>query len=325
LKIAFAITSRNYLAQTKIAVGLFVSFHPDFKVFVFNIDSNSYKTEGIWDSTSIVHYFVHDIIFENKEELRSKYNDFEFCNAIKPFLCYWLFEEFKDAEHIVYLDSDLAFYNTIELEKELKKYSAIITPHSLSEFPNDNMLTSELDINNSGLYNAGFFIITNSEVGKKILNWWKKRTFEYCYIDFEKGMLHDQIWLNFFPLYFENVLILKNPGYNVAHWNLHERFLSFKDNIFVNDQYKLVFFHFSGFAFDEVNKISKHQNRFTLDSRNDLSKIFVDYKKNVEEANNTINHLLGAPSKSQRRLKKLSTKIQKWKGKVNKIVKILVN
>jgi len=325
LKIAFAITSRNYLAQTRIAVRSFATYHPDFKVFIFNIDTSFYETETIWKSEEIVHHFVHNIQFEHKEELRRKYNDFEYCNAIKPFLCSWLFEQFKAVEYIVYLDSDLVFYNPIELEEALNHHIAVITPHTLSEFPIDHCLTSELDINNSGIYNAGFFIVSNSQNGKKLLEWWKKRTLNYCYVDFEKGMFVDQIWLNLVPLYFEEVLVLKNPGYNVAHWNLHERLLSYKDKIFVNNQYKLVFFHFSGFAFDDINKISKHQNRYTLVSRNDLSTIFVEYKQLVEEANITINQLLGRPSGSELWLKKATLKIQKWKGKFNKIIKILIN
>jgi len=325
LKIAFAITSRNYLAQTKIAIGSFLLFNPEFEVFIFNIDSKKYETETIWGNSKINHHFIGDISFEHKQELRSRYNDFEFCNSIKPFLSCWLVEKFKETKTILYIDSDLVFYQEVGLEEELTKNSIIITPHTLSEFPIDNFLTSELDILNSGIYNAGFFIVSNSENGMKFLNWWKKRTLTYCYVDFEKGMFVDQIWLNLVPLYFEGVLILRNPGYNVAHWNLHERVLSKQDNMHVNGKFKLVFFHFSGFAFDDVTKISKHQNRFTLDSRNDLSEIFIEYKHNVEKAAETIDQLLGQTSKSELWLIKTTLKMQKWKGKINKIIKILSN
>jgi lipopolysaccharide biosynthesis glycosyltransferase len=44
LKIAFAITSRNYLAQTKIAIESFILYNPEFEVFVFNIDNEKYET-----------------------------------------------------------------------------------------------------------------------------------------------------------------------------------------------------------------------------------------------------------------------------------------
>src|ERR1017187_7472506 len=39
-------------------------------------------------------------------------------------------------------------------------------------------------------------------------------------------MFVDQKWINLAPCFFENVKILKQPGCNMAFWNLHERHLS---------------------------------------------------------------------------------------------------
>jgi len=323
LKIAFAITSRNYLAQTKIAVGTFLQFNPDFEVFIFNIDNEKYENNPIWDNPNIKHEFICDIDFENKDILRSKYNNFEFCNAIKPYLGCWLFEQYKETDSITYLDSDLVFYNEFTLENELAKYEIIITPHSLSKFPLDNHLTSELDILNSGMYNAGFFIVSNSSGGIKFLEWWKSRTLKYCYVDFEKGMFVDQIWLNFAPIYFESVLVLKNPGYNVAHWNLHERRISHDNEWCVNDAYKLVFFHFSGFSFDDIDKISIHQDRYNLGNRNDLSSLFKEYKSAYEINIQLIDSLIGRERKPMVDFKKIEKKMLKWKLKIEKIIKII--
>jgi hypothetical protein len=323
LKIAFAITSRNYLAQTKIAVGTFLQFNPNFDVFIFNIDNEAYESNEIWDNPNIRHVFIGTIDFEKKEILRSKYNNFEFCNAIKPYLGCWLFEKYKETDSITYLDSDLVFYNEFTLENELAKYEIIITPHSLSKFPLDNHLTSELDILNSGMYNAGFFVVSNSSGGIKFLEWWKSMTLKYCYVDFEKGMFVDQIWLNFAPIYFESVLVLKNPGYNVAHWNLHERRISHDNEWRVNDAYKLVFFHFSGFSFDDIDKISIHQDRYNLGNRNDLSSLFKEYKSAYETNIQLIDSLIGRERKPMVDFKKIEKKMLKWKLKIEKIIKII--
>ena len=323
MKIAFAITSRNYLAQTKIAVGSFLHFNPNFEVFIFNIDNETYESNAIWDNPNIRHKFIRAVNFENKDILRSKYNNFEFCNAIKPYLCSWLFEHYKETDLVIYLDSDLVFYNEITLEEELSTHQIIITPHSLSKFPLDNHLTSELDILNSGLYNAGFFIVSNSSNGRQFLEWWKSRTLKYCYVDFEKGMFVDQIWLNFAPIYFESVLVLKNPGYNVAHWNLHERRISHDDEWCVNEAYKLVFFHFSGFSFDDIDKISIHQDRFNLGNRNDLSSLFKKYKSDYDTNIKLIDSLIGRERKPMLDFKKIEKKMLKWKVKIEKIIKII--
>ncbi|MEM3846553.1 MAG: glycosyltransferase [Candidatus Parvarchaeota archaeon] len=50
----------------------------------------------------------------------------------------------------------------------------------------------------------------------------------------------------------------------------------------------LVFFHFSGFIIDNIEKISKHQNRFTLKDFPNLLKLFDFYKKSLLQ-NNFIN------------------------------------
>ena len=326
LKIAYAITSRNYLAQTKVAVESFHRHHRDHAIYIFNIDTPIYDIDLWSDNTAIHHYFLHNLDVEHRPLLRAKYNDFEFCNAIKPFIGLWLFEKFKDTTSIVYIDSDLVFFSKIELENELLLHTVVITPHALTAYPIDHCLTSELDILNSGIYNAGFFVITHTQGGINFLEWWKERTLNYCYVDFEKGMFVDQIWLNLAPVYFNDVLILKNPGYNVAHWNLHERTLSLNDHDwYVNTDFKLVFFHFSGFAIDEIAKISKHQNRFSLESRPDLTPIFKEYKEDVEKSAQEFNALLGVTSSHQRLIKKTQLKIQKWKGKFNKIIKILTH
>lgn len=84
-----------------------------------------------------------------------------------------------------------------------------------------------------------------------------------CYEDFKEGLFDDQIWLNFVPLYFQKVCILKHSGYNIAYWNLHDRMIEKMDGVYlVNNEYPLVFFHFSGFSIHAPESLSKHQSRY---------------------------------------------------------------
>jgi hypothetical protein len=80
------------------------------------------------------------------------------------------------------------------------------------------------------------------------------------------------------PIYFKGVYILKDPGYNMGHWNLCERKVSVSNSVyFVNEKYPLIFFHFSGFDFNEPQLISKYQTRYDFALRNDLVVLFKDY------------------------------------------------
>ena len=78
----------------------------------------------------------------------------------------------------------------------------------------------------------------------------------------------------------------------MAYWNLHERTLV-KNSLgqwIVNDQYPLVFFHFSGIVPDSETVLSKYQNRFQLSQRPDLAELFLQYrlelKKNRQQYEN---------------------------------------
>ena len=59
-------------------------------------------------------------------------------------------------------------------------------------------------------------------------------------------MFTDQKWCDLVPAYFDNVKIVRDPGYNVASWNISQRKIEFDDlgNILVNGS-KLKFFHFT--------------------------------------------------------------------------------
>jgi hypothetical protein len=69
----------------------------------------------------------------------------------------------------------------------------------------------------------------------------------------------DQFWLTCVPLYFREVSVLRDPGANLAYWNLFERTIE-RDRsgeIKVNDK-PLLFFHFAGFDMNAPNKITRY-------------------------------------------------------------------
>jgi hypothetical protein len=81
---------------------------------------------------------------------------------------------------------------------------------------------------------------------------------------------------------FPNVAILRDPGCNIAYWNLHERRIERRDGEYwVNGASTLKCFHFSGMDLNDINRISKYQNRYTLRERADLVPLFEDYRHQV--------------------------------------------
>ena len=77
--------------------------------------------------------------------------------------------------------------------------------------------------------------------------WWKDRLREYCCDDIPRGMFTDQRWMDLAPAYFDEVVILREPVFNVATWNLSRRKVEgeFARGLTIDGK-QIVFYHFSG-------------------------------------------------------------------------------
>ena len=292
MPIAFTICSNNYLAKAKVAADTFMAIHPHFEFYIFlvdefnkEIDYNSFLPAKIVE--------IKDVVL-SINELAKKYNIIELNTAVKPSIFIHLFEKYK-SDYIIYLDPDVMVYDKfIEIEKLLveEKYNIIITPHFCSPI-DDGKIPSDIHFSTYGLYNLGFIAIKNSAESTRFLSWWHERLMKYCYIDVANGMFTDQLWVNYAPIYFNGVYILKDLNYNVANWNLYEREIDETgDGYYIKGSGKMKFFHFSHYKFNDPYIISARQNRHTIDDVKNMKEIIDEYQsrliKNNYEAYNKI-------------------------------------
>lgn len=276
MTLVFTLCSNNYLAQAITLGNSFLKYNPDYKFIIGLVD----RINSDIDYSIIPHEIleVEKIGISDFGELYKKYNIIELNTAVKPYYFQYFFSNRINLKSVVYLDPDILVYSSFaELENEFESSDIVITPHFTTPI-NDDKLQTEEDFLNSGLYNLGFIAVKNTLEGCKMINWWVERMRNKAYIDLKRGLFTDQIWINFVPLFFNNVKILTHPGYNMAYWNLHERRISEKtDEYFVNDQYPLVFYHFSGFNPLMPDVLSKYQNRFSLQDLQEIRDLFIEY------------------------------------------------
>lgn len=212
----------------------------------------------------------------------------EICTAVKGQAILKLFKSFG-ADKVIYMDPDTAVFDNLnEIEELLDTYDAILTPHITSPVKSEkDILEVEHPLLTAGLYNLGFIAIKNNENGLNIATYWRDRLIKYCYDDyatekFLRGLYADQKWCSLLPVLFENINILKHPGYNVARWNYSEREISYDDNKYFINGRPLKFFHFSYWETAAHEGFKSDMNDwYTIQSRVDenLKKLSIWYEE----------------------------------------------
>ncbi len=188
-----------------------------------------------------------ELRISNFESLMFRYAAFEACMAIKARILLWAIEEFPKEEHFLYLDSDTFAYSRFEeLELAFPRAEVLLTPHHVQDEYSfertwDNMLRTLL----CGTFNSGFVAVRRSPTATRFLTWWNEKLEQFCYKDESCGLYFEQRWLDAAISFFD-VTVFREPGYNVANWNVASRFLTFspKSGYLVNGR-PLKFFHFS--------------------------------------------------------------------------------
>jgi hypothetical protein len=281
-KLAFTICSANYLAQA-IALGdSLIQHNPSYSFVIGLVDEINYNN-GLPIQIAYPLIPIKDIEIPDFNRFCAQYNITELNTAVKPFYFSYLFDKNEAVQNIVYLDPDIFVYHPFEaLESHLASNQIVLTPHITMPIKDDKYPT-ETDFLNAGIYNLGFIALKRGSESIKLINWWKNRLYHLCKIDFEHGLFVDQLWLNFATLFFKEVFVLVNPGYNMAYWNLQERSLSKNETgtYVVNGEHPLVFYHFSGYDLHKQYAVSKYQNRFRFTDRKDITPIFDKYHQDV--------------------------------------------
>lgn len=278
------IVSANYLAYARTLAASLREVHPDYRLHVLIVDEPG-EIEMITGPLKNEPYevvWVRDLGIASFEQYAFKFDVLELNTNVKPtFLKSLLARGFKRA---IYLDPDIFVYSSLAgLFDALKTTSIIITPHTLKPIEDDKS-PSEQAFLRAGVFNLGFIGVSDSPQGREFLDWWEQRCLTFGYSEPNNGLFVDQKWTNFIPCFFEDFKVVRDPGVNTAYWNLHERSVSRSTNgiYFVNGDWKLVFYHFSGIDPKEASQLSKYQNRFSLSERGDLQPLFAQYRQALD-------------------------------------------
>jgi len=243
MKTICTITTYSHLAQTLALRDSALKFSPDSVFCVLIIDNGNIS--HLNDKTTIF-YTLQDIgnaclampmikkYNKDKDQLRW---------SLKPVFMHFLLLNCGYSKTI-YVDNDIFFFNNVTfLFDELDQKDILLCPHWRCTKPSVNKNWFIVNFTD-GFYNAGFFAAGKN--GLEALKWWAEACYFKCAKILRKGLFDDQKYLDFLPVIFENVGIIKHRGCNVAYWNQIENIrVKTASSVLINGQWDIIFIHFT--------------------------------------------------------------------------------
>jgi hypothetical protein len=237
----------SYLPRALILVRTLRQAHPDWKFWALMVDACPPGCDLEAELAEFDHVvYAEELGFERYHAWMFKHDIVEASTAVKGQMLCHLLEQ--GAEKVVYLDPDIAVFHRLDgIIQALDTSSIILTPHQVSPNTTEGAVTdNEVTSLKYGTYNLGFVAVRNDAAGREFSAWWARQLYFACYDDVPNGIFTDQKWCDLVPALFDRVRIERDPGYNVASWNLSMRRITFtrKGDILVNGS-PLKFYHFT--------------------------------------------------------------------------------
>jgi hypothetical protein len=270
LDVIFTIVSRNYAAQAATLMESLAAAEPDVRRVVVATDGPLAGFEGraeVIDAADVGAPFAAMCVYYDALELNT---------AVKPYVFKHLLSQ-PGVRSATYLDPDIYVFRPLDRVREgLAQAQLVLTPHVTRPLlgdanPNDQALLR------SGAYNLGFCSARAEPKVMDLMAWWADRCRFDCRVDLANGLFTDQKWMDLSPGLVDSLDIVREPGLNLAYWNLEGRTLARASDGWRVDGEPLVFFHFSGFDPHRPKTLSKHQNRVSAAPGSPLAELLADF------------------------------------------------
>jgi hypothetical protein len=270
LDVIFTIVSRNYAAQAATLMESLAAQEPKARRVVV-------ATDGPIPQLQHLAEVIDAREFGPPYEAMSVYYDaLELNTAVKPYV-FKTFLSQAGLASATYLDPDIVVFRPLDAVRAgLAQAQLALTPHLTrpllgSAMPNDHAILQ------SGSFNLGFCAARAEAKTVELMSWWADRCEFDCRVDLKNGLFTDQRWMDLSPGFVDSLAVLRDPGLNLAYWNLEGRDLAKGPDGWTVEGQPLSFFHFSGFDPARPDVLSKHQDRVRVKAGTPLAELLADY------------------------------------------------
>jgi hypothetical protein len=230
---AYTSFSYSYLDRARVLAASLRRQHPDWVIWAVLTDKTPPELSLDWSAEDFDEVLTAEGLFgTDTDSWLFRHDIVEACTAVKGRALQHIMDQ-EGAEKVFYFDPDIALFNDMAAVEHLLETEAIVlTPHQLD--PDDRadtqaIIDNEITSLDYGVFNLGFVAVRNSPEGRRFADWWADRLEDWCHDRLDIGLFVDQKWCNLIPCFFDGVKVLRDPGYNVASWNLSQRTLKFDE------------------------------------------------------------------------------------------------
>ncbi len=273
---AYSSFTYSYLDRARVLARTLRGRHPDWRLcaIITDLPPDGAKADDLladFDMVINTEDLMRDALPGTTKGWIFGHNIVEACTAVKGRMMEHLLDQ-PDAEKVLFFDPDIAIFAPLNpLLDALDTAQIILTPHQVAPDDRGNVMAivdNEICSLHHGVFNLGFVGVSNGAEAKRFAQWWGDRLMDHCVDDLPRGLFTDQKWCNLVPCFFDDVRIIRDPGYNVASWNLSQRKVTFDPDgePRVND-HPLRFFHFTklGPVGDQMTRRYAHDNPEVLE------------------------------------------------------------
>jgi glycosyltransferase involved in cell wall biosynthesis len=267
------IIARNYLAYARVLAESLAEHQPDGRLAVLVVDGadDLRGQEANFEVLSPA-----DIGCDEFERMAARYDLVELATAVKPWLLRFLLG--RGAPAVTYLDPDIRVFDSLSRLEQLGiERGLVLVPHNTVPIPSDGLRPTQMMIVRAGVFNLGYVTLGAGHQADRLLDWWSERLLRECLIDPANGYFVDQRWMDLVPGLVSDYVVVRDPEFNLAYWNLHAHRLRWDGRGYTVDDRPLSFFHFSGFDADEPDLLSRHQSRIQIDDHPAVARICREY------------------------------------------------